>query len=394
MKTSRIIAAVLVAFLGVAATLPATAQDDAVTIQARARFKEGVEAYDKGQYENARLAFLQAYALKKHPAVLLNLAQSSAKAGHALEAAKSFHQFLKEATSSSPQQRADAESGLAEVRQKVGRIEVISPAGTEITLDDKERVGASPFADPIEVEPGAHSLRSATETVRVHVTAGQKVQARLAGSASGNAQPVATTPPATVGAAVLTVPKDPTSSTVSTGNEHPNRHSTLLSPPATMTPVVVGLVAAGVGLAGTILFAAFKAESQTKADTVATEIRDAAIRRRYDGDGDGVPDAKGVCGSTNAGVQKDFGSACATLQQNNDKVDTNATLANVSVVVMLLGAATAAGWYLFAPKLDDVGDSSALKRSASRSVGAPPLTLAVVPHAGFRSGGLSLSGSF
>ena len=60
--------------------LTALAQDDPVTMQARARFKEGVDFYDKGSYENARLAFLQAYALKKHPAVLLNLAQSSAKA--------------------------------------------------------------------------------------------------------------------------------------------------------------------------------------------------------------------------------------------------------------------------------------------------------------------------
>ena len=57
-----------------------TFEDDAVTVQARARFKEGVDHYDKGQFENARLSFLQAYALKKHPAVLLNLAQSSAKA--------------------------------------------------------------------------------------------------------------------------------------------------------------------------------------------------------------------------------------------------------------------------------------------------------------------------
>src|SRR6185436_14035989 len=101
MKTSRpgIAAAVLVAFLSsTAVPLPAAAQDDAVTVQARARFKEGVDFYDKGQFENARLAFLQAYALKKHPAVLLNLAQSSAKSGHALEASKYFQQFLKEST--------------------------------------------------------------------------------------------------------------------------------------------------------------------------------------------------------------------------------------------------------------------------------------------------------
>src|SRR4051794_5682259 len=162
MKTSRIAAAVLVTFLSTGVPLTALAQDDPVTMQARARFKEGVDFYDKGSYENARLAFLQAYALKKHPAVLLNLAQSSAKAGHPLEASKAFQQYLKESTSASPQQRQDAETGLAEVRQKLGRIEIVAPAGTDVTLDEKERIGAAPFADLVDVEPGAHSLRSST----------------------------------------------------------------------------------------------------------------------------------------------------------------------------------------------------------------------------------------
>src|SRR4051794_2680482 len=181
MKTSRIAAAVLVTFLSTGLPHLAAAQDDPVTMQARARFKEGVEFYDKGSYENARLAFLQAYALKKHPAVLLNLAQSSAKAGHPLEAAKYFQQFLKESTTASPQQKADAESGLAEVRQKLGRVDIVAPAGTEITLDEKERLGTAPFNEPIDVEPGSHSLRAPNETVRITATAGQKVQARFGG---------------------------------------------------------------------------------------------------------------------------------------------------------------------------------------------------------------------
>src|SRR6185369_12768087 len=104
------------------------------------RFQEGVEFYDKKQYEQARAAFLQAYALRKHPAVLLNLAQSSLRSNHPLEAAKFFEQFLREATSASAAQRSDAERGLREARTKIGRIEVSAPAGAEIILDG-ERVG-------------------------------------------------------------------------------------------------------------------------------------------------------------------------------------------------------------------------------------------------------------
>jgi hypothetical protein len=152
-----------------------------------------------------------------------------------------------------------------------------------------------------------------------------------------------------------------------------------------MTPVYVGLAAGGIGLVGAIVFAAFKADAQSKADGNAAQIRSSAIQRGYDGDGDGVPDAKGVCGSSDPTIQKDFSTACTTLKENNDKVDTNATIANVSVVVLVLGLCTAAGWYLFAPKRDD-----------SRSSKAKPLPSGPVltPYAGYGSGGLTLSGSF
>ena len=363
MKTSRIAAGVLVAFLSSTVPHIAAAQDDPVTIQARARFKEGVDAYDKGQYENARLAFLQAYALKKHPAVLLNLAQSSAKSGHPLEAAKYFQQFLKESTSASPQQRADAESGLAEVRQKLGRIEVVAPAGTEITLDEKERLGTAPFADPVDVEPGSHSLRAPNETVRVSANAGQKVQARF----GGGVQPVAPVPVAPAPGPV-TAPPPPADTTMPPDSDTGNGKQ-----PIPMWPGYAGIGVAGAGLIGVILFAAFKADAQSKADAVASEIRDAANKR-------GIS-SSGVCSSTNASVQKDFGSACTTLKNNNSKVDTNATIANVSGVVAGVGAAFAISWLIAVPLVN---------RKRNKTAELPMIT----PYAGYGNGGFTLSGSF
>ena len=98
MKTRPLAAALILALAP--ATLPVRAwaqpAEDATTSMARARFKEGVEFYDKGEFEQARASFLQAYALKKHPAVLLNLAWSCLKSGHAMEAEKYFKQFLSE----------------------------------------------------------------------------------------------------------------------------------------------------------------------------------------------------------------------------------------------------------------------------------------------------------
>src|SRR5580704_18802399 len=94
MKTSRVAVALLIALTPCTLVAPAVAQtpgaEDPITASARARFKEGVDFYDKGEYDQARASFLQAYALKKHPAVLLNLAWSCVKSGHALEGKKYF----------------------------------------------------------------------------------------------------------------------------------------------------------------------------------------------------------------------------------------------------------------------------------------------------------------
>lgn len=389
MRTRRIAALVLVAF--VSSTVPATitrtasAQaDDPVTTQARQRFKEGVDYYDKGKYEEARLSFLQAYTLKKHPAVLLNLAQSTAKAGHAAEAAKYFKQFLKESTTASPQQRRDAESGLAEVRQKLGRIEVVAPAGTEITLDDGEKVGTTPLSEPIDVEPGPHTVKSPTDSVKVIATLGQKVEARLGPQAATPTPVVPVTPAPTSTGSTTPPPSTGSEGTPATGETTPppaaepgTKRTNLLSPPETMAPVYIGLTAAGIGLVGAIVFAAFKADAQSKADAVANDIRRAAQLR-------GISPT-GVCSSSNAAIQKDFGNACKTLKDNNDKVDTNATIANVSLVVMGVGLVTAAGWYLFAPKRDDAKSAKATTPSTK------PI---VTPYAGWGNAGLTVSGAF
>ncbi len=370
MKTRRTAAAVLFAILSSTVSLPASAQqDDPVTLQARARFKEGVDAFDKGKYEEARLAFLQAYTLKKHPAVLLNLAQSSAKSNHLLDASKYFQQFLKEASTASPQQRKDAEAGLAEVRQKLGRIEVVAPAGTDISLDDQGKVGTTPM-DPIDVEPGSHTVKSPTQSVTVTASAGQKVEAKLGPSSTA---PAAVTPvpsPATTDTETA-----PTDAQPPRDDTYQTKRTNALSRPENMTPVYVGLGVAGFGLLSTIVFAIFRADAQASADDNAQKIRAAAAGR-------GLPSA-GVCNNPNA---PEFARACETLRENNDKVDTNATIANVSAVVAGVGLAGAAIWYLAAPKRDDPKSSPTVGQARA------PKRPALTPWAGWNAGGLTISG--
>src|ERR1044071_2818541 len=124
---------------------PAQAQDkDAITEMARRRFQEGVKFFDQKRYEEARAAFVQAYALKHHPAVLLNLAQSEIRSGHVLEAARHFSTYLRESPNVTAAERAEAEKALAAARTKLGRIHVTIASGAEILVDG-EVIGQAPL---------------------------------------------------------------------------------------------------------------------------------------------------------------------------------------------------------------------------------------------------------
>src|SRR5215207_7089403 len=106
---------------------PSTAPDP-VTEVARQRYEEGVKAYDAGRYEDARGAFLQAYALKRHPAVLLNLGQSELKSAHYEDAGNHLQQFLRMHTSASAAQKTAAEKGISDAKKKTAFIILIIDA--------------------------------------------------------------------------------------------------------------------------------------------------------------------------------------------------------------------------------------------------------------------------
>jgi hypothetical protein len=388
-RTKRsIAAAVLFAFVPLTIQLPALGQDDPTVKAARARFQEGVAFFDKGEYENARAAFLQAYALRKHPAVLLNLAQSSLRSGHALDAAKYFQQYLHDSTSLSPTQKADAERGLADARQKLGRIEVTAPAGSIVTIDG-DGAGTAPLPDPVDVEPGSHRVKAGNDELKIDVAAGQKVAAKFGTKSDATPPapvPVPTPPPTNNSAATTTPPSgdNPPPATPPAGEDTGAKVETkksLLAPPATMALVYIGAGAAVVGIGVGIGFGVIaKASAQNSADSVAAEIRK---------NNTGAGAVSQPCSSTVPSVVQKFGKACAALSDDNNKVDTDATIGNIGLAVGIAGAALAVGWYLFAPKRqDDAAPKDEKKEGAWKS----PVVLS--PILGARTNGLSVSGAF
>jgi hypothetical protein len=374
------IALFLAAAAPAAAVAPSLAQpqtDDAITVMARTRFKEGVAFYDKAEYEQARASFLQAYALKKHPAILQNLAWSCLKSGHALEAEKYFKQFLAEKTDLTDKEKADANDGLSQSRAKLGRIEVVAPQGTEVTVDG-DKAGTTPL-DAIAVEAGAHTVKfkgsdGTTDTESVSVLAGEKAQARFA--KPGGAAPPATTvaqnppPPGDTGTTSTSTPPSDTSKPADSGQTKetpPGAHKNLLAPPKNVVPAIV---LAGVGVAGfgvAIGFLISKGTAQGKADDVANQIRS------HGG-------SNGTCVNPNA----TFKDACNAFVQDNNDVNTDATIGNIGVAAGIIGLAGAGLYWILAPKKDD---------SASPATGSLTRPM-VTPMLGRTVGGLTVSGSF
>src|ERR1041384_3229576 len=184
------------ALLGVLLLVPARAhaQDDVTLTMARERFKEGVAYFDKKDFAKARVAFLQAYAVKKHPAVLLNLAQSELRSGHEADAAKHFAQYLREHKDATDTERRGAETGLTASKALVGEVAVdVDSTGAELYVDG-DLEGTSPLPGAIYLTPGAHEIQARkdgkTATAQVGASAGQSTSVSLKlGTAAKTAAP-------------------------------------------------------------------------------------------------------------------------------------------------------------------------------------------------------------
>ncbi|HEY3818075.1 MAG TPA: tetratricopeptide repeat protein [Polyangiaceae bacterium] len=376
MKTRPLAVALLLALAPATFPTLALAQapvDDATTSMARARFKEGVDFYDKGDFEQARASFLQAYALKKHPAVLLNLAWSCVKSGHALEAEKYFKQFLADGKDITDKQRADANDGLTQSRSKLGRIEIAATAGTEVTVDG-ERVGTAPLSDPVSVEAGAHTVKfkgpdGGTDTQSVTVLGGEKQTARFgkaAGTAAATTTPAATTS-TTEPAPEETKPAPDETKPAEAAQKPPGAESNgtnPLSPPATLWPAIALGVAAVGGFVGAGIMVGFKNQAQNQAASTAAQIV---------GHGGGA-------GTCTAPVAQNFQQACSAYSTDNNQVNQDATVGNILVGV---GVASTVGFIAYWLLADKGGSNKS-------AVMHPEVT----PLVGRSLSGLSLSTSF
>jgi outer membrane biosynthesis protein TonB len=353
---------------------------------ARRRFQEGVKFFDQKRYEEARGAFLQAYALKRHPALLLNLAQSEIRSGHPAEAARHFAGYLREATNASPLERSEAEKGLREARAKLARIQISAPAGADVLVDG-ESVGQAPIADPVDVTPGTHNIearlagKSASTTVSVLVS-------RLAAatitfeSAPPPPPPVAEPPPASPTPAP-TPPAEPELAPAAEPPKEPEPAKPKEEPPPAPGTeeerenffswmghtdlAYVSLGVAGVGVGMFIGFGLAAQRADENVASVAADIRDEAANQRLT--------RTNVCADQ---VQAGFQFACDTLRDNMDARDLDRTLATIGLVAAGVGVAATVTAYFVSPG-----------KSPARHGGTQ-----ITPIAGPHQTGLAVIGAF
>ena len=381
----------------VSAAPPRQSDDDATVAIARERFKEGVAFFDKKEFDKARLAFLQAYALKKHPAVLLNLAQSELRSSHEAEAAKHFSAYLRESKDASDAERQAAEAGLNATRAAVAEVDVdVDESSAEIYLDSSLE-GLSPLPGPLYVTPGSHSVEARkagkSATAQISATAGKQLHANLTFAAKPPPAPAASAVHPSESAA------EPEPAPESSAGRKPF-FSWLVSSPVG----IVGLGLTGVGLGVGVGTALASNHAYNNADSIAEQIKrnaasDAKAGMLANASTVGTSD---LCTDPGKWLMKvnypmsgytpnfntrtgEYKNACAKYPDTTKNGDTLKTVATVSFIVGGVAAVGTIVYYFLDPNAVE-GHEQASK-PGRRSV-------AIVPTVSATQGSLTLTGTF
>lgn len=356
-RNPRALAAIAVVYGALLLPTAARAQDDVTLSMARERFKEGVAYFDKKDFAKARVAFLQAYALKKHPAVLINLAQSELRSGHEAEAAKHFAQYLREQPDASASERQSAETGLSASKALVAEVTLdIDTTGADVYVDN-ELEGTAPLPGPIYVMPGAHDVQARKEgkvaKSPITASAGQStaLTLRLGTSAPKAAAPAPERTETDAASESEPAPETPAEEPTATHGGRKGFFPWLVSKPGP----IVGASLTGVGLIGGGAFALGARSAYNAADSLAKQI---GAQAKQDGKGTST----GACvapaqwlrlpgsvyeKSSEEQLQQRASEYTANCNKYSDNTKSGDTFKKLSIVSFAVGGAAAVGTIIY-----------------------------------------------
>ena len=152
---------------------------------AQRHFERAVRLYQERAFDEALVEFQRAFEISPRYEVLFNIAQVHYQLNEYAEALRTFERYLADGDRQIPRERrAYVERELAELRDRVGTLMVVSDvAGATVLLDDVE-VGVTPLA-AITVSIGRHVLRvehagHRPVVRRLQVTSGETLRVELA----------------------------------------------------------------------------------------------------------------------------------------------------------------------------------------------------------------------
>jgi hypothetical protein len=178
MKILPKLTAVLVLSLAQPVLVSGVAYAQNASTMADARFHEGMAFVQAGQYEQARLAFQQAYAISKDPTTLWNLALAEMKTNRPVDAIRHFRAFKRDPKANTTD-LPTCDSLIQRLEAQTCRVNVTTATGAEIKVDGERWADNAPTPGPIDVGDGAHtitvSLGSKSESRDVTATKGQEI---------------------------------------------------------------------------------------------------------------------------------------------------------------------------------------------------------------------------
>ena len=372
--------------LAPAASFPSVAnaqqQDQTLNDAARLRFQEGVDLFDKGMYEEARAAFLQAYALKKHPAVLLNLAFSELRSQRPADAARHFSEFLRDTPDISPDQRESATTGLALARSRTSRVEVNTDVrGAEVFVDGV-LVGQTPLPEPVDVTPGVRSIEVRASNNR---TKTEQVEAVLFQVATVDLAFGIPETQSMLSQRAIDIQ-------ASTGGRTPF-FTWLVTDKVAWAPAAVTVVGVFLGPISAAVWQNSATNANHTRDMIRMKADDNAddIIKKYLSEGHSPKDAQDFvdrpCGTPVVVIDKaDFNASCNQLRRYIDRTNASGTAAIVGFTMLGVGAVSTGVLYFVRTS----PNASAPSTTASTVLG----TTQVVPVIAPTFQGLSFTGSF
>jgi hypothetical protein len=127
--------------------------------EARKRYEVGLQLYDDGNYQAARIEFERSMQLAPSYRILYNIGLVYRQLNDYTGALSAFERYLSEGgTQVKPERKAEVEKEVAGLIARVGTIHVTTNVpGAEILVDDIS-VGTAPLATPLRLNPGMRKV--------------------------------------------------------------------------------------------------------------------------------------------------------------------------------------------------------------------------------------------